>query len=62
MFKKKSAGGKMSLRRYQFELAKKNASMAIWLGKQYLGQSDNPQGNIDTEDSESYFDAAGLNE
>ena len=39
-YKKHSAGGKMSLRRYQFELAKKNASMAIWLGKQYLGQRD----------------------
>lgn len=32
--------GKMSLRRMQFELAKKNANMAIWLGKQILGQSD----------------------
>ena len=36
-----SAYGKSSLRRYQFEMAKKNASMAIWLGKQYLGQRDN---------------------
>lgn len=32
--------GKASLRRTQFELAKKNANMAIWLGKQYLGQKD----------------------
>lgn len=32
--------GKQSLRRMQYELAKKNATMAIWLGKQYLGQSD----------------------
>ena len=31
----------------QWELAKKNASMAIFLGKQYLGQSD--QGGIVTE-------------
>lgn len=38
--KKYSAGGKMSLRRYQFELAKKFPNMAIWLGKQYLGQRD----------------------
>lgn len=32
--------GRMSLRRYQFNLAKTNTAMAIWLGKQYLGQSD----------------------
>lgn len=32
--------GKMSLRRSQFKLAEKNAAMAIWLGKQYLGQKD----------------------
>lgn len=33
--------GKMSLRRYQFECAKKgNSAMLIWLGKQYLGQTD----------------------
>ena len=30
----------MSLRRNQFELSKVNATMAIFLGKQYLGQSD----------------------
>lgn len=40
VFKKLSFSGKMSLRRYQFELAKHNASMAIFLGKQYLGQKD----------------------
>jgi len=32
--------GKASLRRTQFMLAKKSAAMAIWLGKQYLGQKD----------------------
>lgn len=32
--------GKISLRRYQFKIAEHNASMAIWLGKQYLGQKD----------------------
>jgi hypothetical protein len=31
----------MSLRRTQFRLAEKSAAMAIFLGKQYLGQSDN---------------------
>lgn len=39
--KKKCDGrGKMSLRRYQFQQAEKNATMAIWLGKVWLGQTD----------------------
>ena len=38
VFKQKRGKGKCSLRRYQFALAQKNANMAIWLGKQYLGQ------------------------
>lgn len=41
-FKKYSAKGKESLRRSQFALARKNAAMCIWLGKQYLGQKDEP--------------------
>lgn len=32
--------GKVSLRRTQFQLAEKNTGMAIWLGKQYLGQKE----------------------
>lgn len=44
VFNEKRGRGKISLRRTQWELAKKNASMAIFLGKQYLGQSD--QGGI----------------
>lgn len=39
-YKKYSKDGKISLRRYQFQLAKKSATMAIWLGKQHLGQRD----------------------
>lgn len=39
-YKKFSESGKCSLRRNQFVLSKKNASMAIWLGKQWLGQRD----------------------
>lgn len=31
---------KASLRRTQFRQAETNPTMAIWLGKQYLGQSD----------------------
>lgn len=32
--------GKSSLRRIQFKLAEKNSAMAIFLGKNYLGQKD----------------------
>lgn len=39
-FKKHSAAGKMSLRRYQFKMAEHNCAMAIFLGKNWLGQSD----------------------
>ena len=40
IYKKGQENGKMSLRRMQFKLAEKNPTMAIWLGKQYLGQKD----------------------
>lgn len=33
---------KIKLRRNQFKLSEKSAAMAIWLGKQYLGQVENP--------------------
>lgn len=39
-YKNYSSKGRISLRRTQFELSKKNTAMAIWLGKQYLGQRD----------------------
>lgn len=39
-YKKHSSAGKISLRRNQFALSKKSATMAIWLGKQMLGQKD----------------------
>lgn len=39
-YKSKKMLGKSSLRRTQFRLAEKSASMAIWLGKQYLDQKD----------------------
>lgn len=34
------AYGKASLLRTQFKLAERNPTMAIWLGKQYLDQTD----------------------
>lgn len=40
IYKKGMDNGKMSLRRIQFKLAERNTSMAIFLGKQYLGQKD----------------------
>ena len=41
-FKKASTGGRISLRRRQFQVADKgNVTMLIWLGKQHLGQRDN---------------------
>jgi len=43
VYKKFLENGKCSLRRDQRVIAKKNATMAIWLGKQYLGQKDLPQ-------------------
>ena len=40
VYKKLSAKGRNSLRRFQFALAEKNAAMAIFLGKNYLEQTD----------------------
>lgn len=40
VYKKGLEKGKMSLRRQQFKLAENNTAMAIFLGKNYLGQSD----------------------
>lgn len=34
------SGGKISLRRKQHRLAGSNAAMAIWLGRQHLGQQE----------------------
>jgi len=41
IYDKKSAGGKIAVRRKQFQVAESgNVSMLIWLGKQWLGQTD----------------------
>lgn len=40
VFKIKRGKGQISLRRTQWKLAEKNPTMAIFLGKQYLGQTD----------------------
>lgn len=46
IFKDKRTGGKASLRRMQWKLAEKNATMSIWLGKQYLGQTDKIEAEV----------------
>ena len=48
---KGKAQGKQSLRREQWKLAQKgNASMLIWLGKQWLGQTDKVEATTSFED------------
>lgn len=43
--------GKVSLRQNQFNLSKTNPTMAIWLGKQYLGQRELQETEKSTENS-----------
>lgn len=54
-------GGKASVRRNQFKLSKTNASMAIWLGKQYLGQTDEVKTVVDFEDLTPLADMLKIN-
>ena len=53
VFKQKRGAGKISLRRSQWRLAEKNATMAIFLGKQFLGQRDNVDVNVTNKDGMS---------
>ena len=55
VFKEKRGAGKISLRRSQFRLAEKSAAMAIFLGKQYLGQSDRV--TVDSIDKNNLLEA-----
>ena len=63
VFASKRKAGLISLRRLQFKLAEKSATMAIFLGKQYLNQRDVQSVEVSksTEDSiheiEAYLDA-----
>lgn len=52
VFAQKREKGMISLRRNQVRLSETSASMAIWLGKNWLGQSDKVIANIeiDTKD------------
>lgn len=50
VYKRLSANGRISLRRTQFKIAEAgNATMAIWLGKQILGQKDRQDVNVEAE-------------
>ena len=49
VFQQKRGKGKISLRRSQIRLAEENASMAIWLGKQYLNQREPGNKSDDSE-------------
>ena len=50
-FAKKSANGKASLRRKQFSVANEgNPTMLIWLGKQWLGQSEKQELDLKSAD------------
>lgn len=54
-FEKFSANGKVSLRRIQFKAAEAgNVTMQIWLGKQYLGQTDKQEMEV-TEEKDYIF-------
>lgn len=59
-YAKKRVGGKISLRRAQFRLAEKSASMAIWLGRNYLNQVDKPEDSVEAEDTAAYLREAGI--
>ena len=52
--------GKSSLRRIQFKLAEKNAAMAIFLGKNYLGQKDSVEMIDNTETNKQLQNIADL--
>lgn len=48
-FEQKRGVGKVSLRRSQWRLAEKNTAMAIFLGKNYLGQKDTVEAEFNPE-------------
>ena len=56
VFREKRQIGKISLRRKQMRLAERSAAMAIFLGKNYLGQKDEPEEAASAEDAVSIVD------
>ena len=49
VYKSKCQNGKIALRRYQFKLAEKSPAMAIFLGKNMLGQTDYIKNDVQVE-------------
>ena len=58
VFAEKRGVGRASLRRYQYQMAQKNPTMAIWLGKQWLGQTDKQEvvASVITEETRQAVD------
>ena len=67
IYSKKRGIGKISLRRAQFRMAETNPTMAIWLGKQYLGQAERQEIAVSVNDDdtiremENYFNEQKAN-
>ena len=56
VYKKGLDKGRMSLRRQQFKSAENgNVTMQIWLGKQYLGQTDKVEAKNENENMNIIF-------
>lgn len=64
VFAQKRGKGKTALRRamYRNAVEKGNATMQIWLSRNWLGMTERPQEAIDTEDADAYFTEAGMDE
>src|SRR5215472_11914968 len=63
VYKRGAEGGRKSLRRMQFESANKgNVVMQIWLGKQYLGQSDHATTEVRSLPSLAHISSSQLRE
>lgn len=60
VFGKKREVGKISLRRTQWKLAEKSPTMAIFLGKQYLDQSDKIEQTINSIDDKTRSEVSEL--
>lgn len=62
VFRQKRGKGKISLRRHQWRLAESSASMAIFLGKQYLGQRDQIEAAVAVDTAKDDALSASLRE
>jgi len=52
-YKTHSARGNISIRRNQFKMAEHNPTMAIWLGKQWLGQTEKQEMSVNYIEDDS---------